>query len=243
MRRLFRLSCIALLVFGLSLTAIRSTPAATPAERQQATPLNVEQLQETLDRQDVAGAIRLVELGWQYQYEQYYGGELTTQFLDADGIRQRLEDISRTTGKKVALIYAIPTPNHLELILLPPGARPIHHRVSSVNRQTLVQFVQSFRDGVMDPDTPRLDYLQPAQRLYRILISPLEQDLRALRLNTLVFCLGGGLRTVPLAALHDGKQFLTEKYNLAILPAFNLLDHRPTVCKRHKCVSNGGFSI
>jgi CHAT domain-containing protein len=33
---------------------------------------------------------------------------------------------------------------------------------------------------------------------------------------------------MPLAALHDGKQFLVEKYNLALIPAFNLLDHRPS---------------
>jgi len=35
---------------------------------------------------------------------------------------------------------------------------------------------------------------------------------------TLVFVMDGGLRVVPVAALHDGKQFLIEKYALANLP-------------------------
>ncbi|MBD2176556.1 CHAT domain-containing protein [Pseudanabaena sp. FACHB-1998] len=35
---------------------------------------------------------------------------------------------------------------------------------------------------------------------------------------TLVFVMDGGLRVIPIAALHDGKQFLIEKYALANLP-------------------------
>lgn len=227
MRYLTKLGLIAALVIGIIVTSAHLTPAANPSVPPNA-PLSVEQLQATLDRKDVAGAIRLVESGWSYQYEEYYGGKLTSQILDADAIRRQLEAISRSTGRRSALIYIIPTDDQLELILVPPGARPIHRRISAVNRQTLLQFVQSFRDGVMNPETKRSDYLQSAQRLYRVLISPLELDLRKLRIDTLIFCLGGGLRTVPLAALHDGKRFLVEKYNLAVIPAFNLLDPRPT---------------
>ncbi len=239
MRHLTRRSLLAPLAIGIVLAATNLTVAADPTVQLSASPLSVEQLQEALDRKDVVGAIRLVELGWKYQYEQYYGGELISQILEADAIRKRLDAIARSTGKRSALVYAIPTDDSLELILVPPDAPPIHRRMSSVNRQTLLQFVQSFRDGVMDPDTKRSDYLQPAQRLYRILISPLERDLRALRINTLIFCLGSGLRTVPLAALHDGKRFLVEKYNLAVIPAFNLLDPRPTELKGAKVLAMG----
>jgi CHAT domain-containing protein len=228
MRHLTKLSLIALLVIGLMFTAAHSTPAVDPAVNLPVSPLSVEQLQATLDRNDVAGAIRLVESGWSYQFEQYYGGKLTSQILDADAIRKRLETISQATGRRSALLYIIPTDDHLELMLVPPGARPIHRRIAAVNRPTLLQFVQSFRNGVMDPKTKRSDYLESAQRLYRVLISPVEIDLRNRRINTLIFCLGGGLRSVPLAALHDGKRFLVEKYNLAVIPAFNLLDPRPT---------------
>ncbi|HEY9655521.1 MAG TPA: CHAT domain-containing protein [Crinalium sp.] len=239
MRHLTKLSLIALLVIGLVLTVAHPIRAVDPAVNLPISPLNVPQLQATLDRKDVAGAIRLVESGWSYQYEQYYGGKLTSQILSAEKIRERLETISKSTGRRSALIYIIPTDDQLELILVPPGASPIHRRITAVNRQTLLQFVQSFRNGVMDPQTKRSDYLESAQRLYRVLISPLEVDLRDLKINTLIFCLGGGLRTVPLAALHDGKRFLVEKFNLAVIPAFNLLDPVPTKLNGTKVLAMG----
>ena len=50
--------------------------------------------------------------------------------------------------------------------------------------------------------------------------------------DTIVFVPDGALRTVPLAALHDGKQFLIEKYATAITPGLDLTDPRPL--KREK---------
>ena len=47
------------------------------------------------------------------------------------------------------------------------------------------------------------------------------------------------MRTAPLAALHDGDRFLIEKYNLAIIPAFNLLDSRPVSLKGAKVLAMG----
>lgn len=215
---------------------IQAAEPATPASSPR---LDVEKLQQLLDRQDVAGAIQLLELSWQRQYEDYYQGRLTTQALDAEAMSQRLMTLFRLTGKRSALIYAVPTPTHLELILVPPGARPIHRRVFAADRDTLQQRVKAFREGVMDPVGDRSAYLLPAQQLYRFMISPLESDLKAYQIDTLVFCLGGGLRTLPLAALHDGNQFLIEKYNLAIIPAFNLLDTRPASLKGAKVLAMG----
>ncbi len=126
MRHLTRRSLLAPLAIGIVLAATNLTVAADPTVQLSASPLSVEQLQETLDRKDVVGAIRLVELGWKYQYEQYYGGELISQILEADAIRKRLDAIARSTGKRSALVYAIPTDDSLELILVPPDAPPIH---------------------------------------------------------------------------------------------------------------------
>jgi CHAT domain-containing protein len=40
----------------------------------------------------------------------------------------------------------------------------------------------------------------------------------------LLFCVGERLRTLPFAALHDGQQFLVEKYSFSRIPAFKLTD-------------------
>jgi CHAT domain-containing protein len=219
------------LFLEISLVGQASVQATESTVRPATARLDVKKLEHLLDNKEVAGAIQFVEMDWKYQYEEYYQGQLTTQILDASAISQRLTTLFRSTGKRTALLYVVPTPSHLELILIPPGARPIHRRVSAADRDTLQQAVKAFRDGVMNPISRRLTYLPPAQRLYQFIISPVEQELKANRIDTLVFCLGGGLRTLPLAALHDGDRFLIEKYNLAIIPAFNLLDSRPASLK------------
>jgi CHAT domain-containing protein len=58
------------------------------------------------------------------------------------------------------------------------------------------------------------------------MIAPLEQELLASGIDTLVFSMDNGLRSLPVAALHDGKLFLVEKYSLGLIPSVNLTDTR-----------------
>lgn len=201
--------------------------------------LDVVKLKQTLDRGDVATAVQQVELGWKQQYEDYYQGQLTSRLLTTAQITHRLEKIARLTGKKTSLIYVIPTPEHLELMVLSPYHRPIHRRVTAVNKPALLQTVNTFRLGVVNPDSQPSDYLPAAQQLYQWIISPLESDLQAQHIDTLIFCLGGGLRSVPMAALQDGHRFLIEKYSIAIIPAFNLLDQNPASLSGTKVLAMG----
>lgn len=195
-------------------------------------------LRQTLDRGDITGAIRLVETGWKQQYEAYYEGRLTSNLVEAPGISRILQQNQRQTQRKAALVYAIATPQALELILLPAGSEPVHRRVA-VDRKTLLQAVQTFRMGVVNPESDPEDYLPAARQLYQWLLSPLEPILQAQQVQTLVFCLGGGLRSLPIAALHNGRQFLAENYSLAIIPAFNLLDPRPATLHNIRVLAMG----
>jgi CHAT domain-containing protein len=191
--------------------------------------LNVEQLVQTLNRKDVKGAIRLVEKGWQRQFEDYYQGRLTSRYLEPDDMLLSLDRLRRLTGQKTALVYIIPTPNHLELMLVTPGLKLTHRRVATANRKALLEVVQAFRKDVVNPISTSGSYLPVAKQLYGWLIRPLENDLQTQQVDNLIFCLGSGLRSLPIAALHDGQQFLVEKYSVGIIPAFNLLDQNPAV--------------
>jgi CHAT domain-containing protein len=71
------------------------------------------------------------------------------------------------------------------------------------------------------------DYLPLAKQVYQWLIQPVEQDLAKSELKTLVFVLDGPLLNLPMAVLHDGKEFLIEKYAIAYTPGLNLLDSKP----------------
>jgi CHAT domain-containing protein len=55
-----------------------------------------------------------------------------------------------------------------------------------------------------------------ARELYQILVAPIAQDLQQARAETLMWSLDGALRYLPLAALHDGEQYLLEHYRLAV---------------------------
>ena len=67
-------------------------------------------------------------------------------------------------------------------------------------------------------------YLAPAQQLYEWLLAPIEAELTAANIDTLVFAMDEGLRTLPVAALHDGESFLAEKYSLGMVPSLGMLN-------------------
>jgi CHAT domain-containing protein len=73
----------------------------------------------------------------------------------------------------------------------------------------------------------RLDnYLIPAQALYGWLLAPLADTLEAEGLGHVSFILDEGLRSLPLAALHDGEQFIIENYSVGLMPSLSLTDTR-----------------
>ncbi len=67
-------------------------------------------------------------------------------------------------------------------------------------------------------------YLPLAQQVYDWLIQPVEQDIAASEIKTLVFVLDGPMLNLPMAILHDGQQFLVEKYAIAYTPGLQLLN-------------------
>ncbi|MDX2230567.1 MAG: CHAT domain-containing protein [Leptolyngbyaceae cyanobacterium bins.349] len=91
-----------------------------------------------------------------------------------------------------------------------------------IPKQDIIKQVNTYRLGLEDA---RFDYNpEPAQQIYNWLVRPFESDLQKANVNTLVFIQDGIFRTVPMAALHDGKQFLIQKYAIATTPSLTLTD-------------------
>jgi CHAT domain-containing protein len=200
---------------------------------------DAEAVSQLLDQGRNSDAIQQVEIGWKRQYEEYYHqSNLTQQQVEIPEIPKVLQQIQRKTGKKTALVYIISSAKHLDLILVTPNG-PMMHQRSEVPRVTLLQNAKAFRTAVSDATTAPADYLSKAQTLYQWMIAPLEPALKAQQIDTLIFCLGGGLRSLPIAALHDGQQFLVEQYSLAIIPAFNLLNRRPAQLQNERVLAMG----
>lgn len=117
--------------------------------------------------------------------------------------------------------------DELELIVVLPGSSPIYRRVSGANRAQVLSFARQLTSALVDPTTRKTtSYLAPAQQLYQWLVQPIAADLQAKKVQNLVFIMDAGLRSLPLAALHDGKGFLIERYSVGLMPSLSLTDTR-----------------
>ncbi|MDX2214358.1 MAG: CHAT domain-containing protein [Oculatellaceae cyanobacterium bins.114] len=117
--------------------------------------------------------------------------------------------------------------DELTLLLVTPSGETIYHRVQGATRARVIQASQQLRAAVTDPRLVRTrTYLPAAQQLYEWIITPLEADLKANEIENIGFILDSGLRTIPLAALHDGQDFLIQNYSLGLIPSLNLVDTR-----------------
>ncbi|MBW4495392.1 MAG: CHAT domain-containing protein [Oscillatoria princeps RMCB-10] len=160
------------------------------------------------------------------EFANYFGQKLSTE-MTPESIRDALAKIASQTGNRSAIIYVSALPDQLELVMFPPEGHPIRKTVPAASREELFKVVADFRDRVTNPvNRNSTRYLQPAAQLYQWLIAPIEPELQAAKIDTLLFSMDAGLRGLPVAALHDGKQFLVEKYSLALIPSVSLMDTR-----------------
>jgi CHAT domain-containing protein len=222
------LALTGLLSFQLVLTEPRSVWSQTPAVA-------------TLPLPTAEEAVVTMERRWKTEYETYFRRSLSTQPLRRTrAIQRTLRTIAQETGKRTALLYVVPTPETLELIVVTPDARPVLKLLPEAPRTKLLAVAQQFRLAASDPRRVNdRNYLESAQQLYQWLVAPIESILKAQSIDILVFCTGAGLRSVPFPALHDGQQFLIEKYSVALIPAFNLIKTRHTDLRQASVLATG----
>jgi CHAT domain-containing protein len=172
------------------------------------------------------------------KFKQYVGENLTQETVTERSIKDTLKTIESQTGKRAVVVYARSLPDGLELVLVPPEGPLIRKVVSQANATTLNWTVKEFQEAATNLIRPR-SYLRPAQQLHRWLIKPIQSDLDALKIDTLIFCFDAGLRSLPMAALYDGKQFLVEKYSLGSIPSVSLTDTRYQPLKNARVLGMG----
>ena len=160
------------------------------------------------------------------EFERYFGSNLPEKSVTPQSIRDTLSSVNHLTGVKPAIVYVWAKANHLELVLLLPDGKNIFKSVPA-SRETVLQVAKEFTNAVRTPRRLNAaDYKEPAEQLYQWLIAPLQPELERHNIDTLVFSMDAGLRTLPLAALYNGKQFLVEKYSLGLIPSLSLTDTR-----------------
>ncbi|MEH2163599.1 MAG: CHAT domain-containing protein [Nostoc sp.] len=141
--------------------------------------------------------------------------------------REACLDISQQIDKidpNATVIYPIILPDRLAVILSKTG-QPLRYYVTQKSiadiEQTLEKLLVGFNPVSDSKERDRL-----SQEIYSWLIRPAEMDGAFKDTQTLVFVLDGRLRNIPIAALYDGKQYLIEKYAVALSPGMKLLAAR-----------------
>jgi len=125
------------------------------------------------------------------------------QVEEAEGLMSDLDEL----GEGTVAIYTLVGEQRLYLLLITPTLRRAYSVAVSeaeVNRAAL-----AFRQALSNP---RQDPRPAAQQFYQWLIAPLQADLQDSGAKTLLWSLDGSLRYLPMAALHDGHQYLAERY-------------------------------
>ncbi|NJL01777.1 MAG: CHAT domain-containing protein [Spirulinaceae cyanobacterium SM2_1_0] len=155
-------------------------------------------------------------------------------------LQGRLQQLAAETGTQPAAIYVFSRPQQLELILLHPTGSPSRHSIPAATPEVLHAQARELYTEIVDP-TRRLTtaYLPSAQQLDRWLIQPLEAELRQQGTDTLLFSLDRGLRSLPLAALHDGEQFLVERYRFSVIPSLELANLQHTDVSEANVLATG----
>jgi CHAT domain-containing protein/uncharacterized protein HemY len=162
--------------------------------------------------------------------------ELRDYFRDdcVDAARSRITRLEAISQAAV-VVYPILLPDRIELLVsLPTGLKRFAVPVAA---DSLTREVREFRRK-LEKRTTR-EYLPHAQKLYEWLVRPLEPDMAPVTVDSLVFVPDGPLRTIPMAALHDGEQFLISKYAVATTPGIDLTDPRAIKRENMKALAVG----
>jgi CHAT domain-containing protein len=136
-----------------------------------------------------------------------------------------IQDNLKNLQQNAVLLYPLILDDRLELVLTTPDSPPIRRTVP-VTKEQLSKTILAFRQALRNPTS---DAKTPAQQLYNWLIKPVENDLKTAEAETLIYAPDGQLRYIPLAALHDGKQWLVQRYRINNITATSLteLNTRP----------------
>ena len=140
-----------------------------------------------------------------------------------------------TVSQTAIVIYPILLPDRTELLVsLSSGLERIKVDVTAeILSAEARQFQRLLKHRGLH------EYLPKAQKLYDWLIRPLEPYLGTTAVDTLVFVPDGPLRMIPMAALHDGKEFLINRFALAITPGLDLTDPQKIERERLKVLAAG----
>lgn len=134
---------------------------------------------------------------------------LSTRVQASAALAEQWQDMFRDNG--VLLQYLV---SEDALVIFVSTAQEGFARTVPISAVQVRTKVLAYRQALLDPQQ---DPVPPARALYDLLLAPVAGDLERLNAKLLVVSLDDVLRYLPIAALHDGKNWLAEHYPVAVL--------------------------
>lgn len=182
--------------------------------------LRLEQTEHLVQESDIQQNLEFVLLG----IDELRLAELQN-YLGNDCALALIQQPVPLIGKNTAVLSSIILKDRLAIILtLADEQKKFKSRLFWVpaKSQEVKDIISDLRVKLEKRSDLENSYQAKAQQVYDWFIRPFIKDLETNKIETLVFIQDGILRSIPMGALFDGKQFLIEKYAIATTPALTL---------------------
>lgn len=174
---------------------------------------------KSLDSNNLSEALNVLELLKLTELQNFFGDECV-QVAGEPVNSEQIAPIDPTA----AVVYSVVLNNRTVMILRFPDGTLKSYPIE-IEAERLQEEISRLRFSLENIATE--EYLTQSQKIYDLLMRPMEADLVAAKPSTVVFINDGVLRNVPMAALHDGKQFLVQKYPIANTLSLGLTNRKP----------------
>ena len=138
-----------------------------------------------------------------------------------------------------AVFYPVLLEDRIEILVETRSG--LVQRTVPTPREEITDVIREFRIMIEDFESDE-DYFVEAQLLHEWLFEPVEAVLDADGVDTVIVVPDGPLRTVPMAALHDGEGFLVERFAFVTTPAISLTSFAPKAETAPSSMLVGGLS-
>ncbi|HIK16791.1 MAG TPA: CHAT domain-containing protein [Leptolyngbyaceae cyanobacterium M33_DOE_097] len=142
--------------------------------------------------------------------------------------KEPVDQILDQQDQQAAAIYPIILRDRVEVIVKLPQQAELLRYSTAISQTQVEATLASLRHTLLQPETFYIEEAKTlSKQVYDWLLQPSVAKLEQSGIQTLVFILDGSLRNIPMAALHDGQQYLIEKYSLALTPGLQLTAPTP----------------
>ncbi len=156
----------------------------------------------------------------------------------------QIDEVDRTA----AVIYPVILRDRLELIVSLPSDSS-KQKANQKAEQTFIHYTKNLSNDEVKETVKQLrqqletrstnEFKKPSKIVYDWIIAPIASQLAEHKIENLVFVLDEPLGNIPMGALYDGKQYLIEKYNVAVTPGLELLNPKPIARTGLRIIAGG----